>query len=257
MNNRFQSILTKTKRSKKWPLIALEIFLLIVSGWRTFDFISEIMGEIPLFQLYAVLTVVISEGSYLVWAKFAYPNADAGNQESVSIGMIGFNALGLLLLSFGENLIRATSGFSWASQAAGVISFTPWAMLGVNLIGVLLFGVLDDDHIDAKTKAAQERLDRNAARDLAHAERMGHIQAKLAAIEMITAQSDELARELAPYYFNDIRSRVSNSTLANLGVKNQTAAPPNRPKLQHEPQPVGADFIAPNGGGNNSRPKVI
>lgn len=206
-------------RTKRWPILALEALLLIVSGWRTWDFITQIMAELPGVIIYALLTVVISEGAYLVWSKFAYPNADPGKQEAVSIGMIGLNTVGLLLLSFGENLTRAVSGFSWAATAASVLAFTPWAMLGLNLIGALLFGVLDDDHIDSKTVKAQNRLDRNAERDLRHAERMGHIEAKLAAIQMLNDQSEELSRELAPYYFKDIRDRVTGQTRANLKRK--------------------------------------
>ena len=207
---------TPNIRLKRWPMIALESLLLIVSAWRTFDFISQVMADLPGVVAYALLSVIISEGAYLAWAKFAYPNADDGAQENVTIFMIVLNTIGLLLLSFGENLIRATSGLAWAQTAASILAFTPWAMLGLNLIGALLFGVLDDDHKDAKTRRAQIRLDRNAERDLKHAERMGHIQAKVTAIEMLHAELDGLAKELAPHYYADIRKRVTGQTLANL-----------------------------------------
>jgi len=248
MNTTFLTNLKRTNRGKHWPMLALEGLLLVVSAWRTWDFISQVMAELPGVTIYALLSVVISEGAYLVWSKFAYPNADDGRQESVSIGMILLNTLGLLLLSFGENLTRATSGATWAATAAGVLAFTPWAMLGMNLIGALLFGVLDDDHIDAKTRKAQKRLDRNAERDLKHAERMGHIQAKLAAIEMLDGQSEDLARELAPYYYKDIRDRVTGQTLTNL--KRQVTRIEKRDAQKLEPNHLPGEPVLINSNGN-------
>ena len=263
--NLFDQLKNQTNRGKHWPMKILEALLLIVSGWRTWDFISQIMAGLPGVLVYALLTVVISEGAYLTWSKFAYPNADEGPQESVSIGMIALNTLGLLLLSFGENLTRATSGLPWAAMAAGFLSFVPWAMLAVNLIGALLFGVLDDEHIDQKTVKSQERLDRNAARDLKHAERMAHITAKQQAIESLEGESEALARELAPYYLKDITDRVRGQTITNLKRKvtqiekqeqknaSETAPVKNNssPTPQEEPFPVPAV-----GGGNGNGPKV-
>jgi hypothetical protein len=164
--------------------------------------------------------------------------------------MIGINTIGLLLLSFGENLIRATSGFSWAASAAEILAFTPWAMLAINLIGALLFGVLDDDHIDSKTTRSQIRIDKLAERDLKHAERLGYIEAKLRAIEMLDSNKDELARKLAPYYFNDIRSRVAGQTMKNLEIQADQIDPPISRDGDH-PIP---EFIS--GNGSNPHPKV-
>jgi len=240
MNTTLISNLKISNRGKHWPMLALEALLLIVSAWRTWDFISQVMADLPGVTVYALLSVIISEGAYLVWSKFAYPNADDGKQESITIGMIVLNTLGLLLLSFGENLTRATSGETWAATAAGVLAFTPWAMLGLNLIGALLFGVLDDDHIDAKTRKFQKRLDRNAERDLKHAERMGHITAKLAAIEMLNGQAEDLARELAPHYYKDIRNRVTGQTLTNL--KRQVTRMENKEQAAQSETPQTVEF---------------
>ena len=251
-----QTKLQSANRGKHWPMLTLEALLLIVSAWRTWDFVSQVMADLPGVKIYALLSVIISEGAYLVWSKFAYPNADAGKQESVTIGMITLNTVGLLLLSFGENLTRAVSGFAWATAAAGVLAFTPWAMLGLNLIGALLFGVLDDDHIDSKTIKAQQRLDRNAERDLKHAERMGHISAKHAAIEMLNAQAEDLARELAPHYYKDIRDRVTGQTLTNLKrrvsqiEKQETQGKP----ILTEDDLLPVELVSDNGHGSN-RPK--
>ena len=252
--NLLDNLKPKNNRGKHWPMKALEALLLIVSAWRTWDFVSQIMAGLPGVVIYALLSVVISEGAYLVWSKFAYPNADDGFQESVSIGMIGINTLGLLLLSFGENLTRATSGLTWASMAAGVLSFTPWAMLALNLIGALLFGVSDDDHIDAKTRKSQDRLDRNAERDLKHAERMAHINAKLHAIELLHGESEGLAKELSPYYLKSITDRVKNQTLSNL--KRQVRRI-EKQEADYQPIPNEETFPVPAiiGSNGNGRPK--
>lgn len=246
----------KTNRIKNWPMRALEFSLLIVSGWRTWDFINLIMAGLPGVEFYALLTVTISEGAYIIWSKAAYPNADPGPQESVSIGLIAFNTIGLLLLSFGENLMRATSGFSWAAIAANLLAFTPWAMLGINLLGALLFGILDDDHIDNKMKRANRRIDIRAENQLKHAETMAHIEAKQAAIAMLSSNQDELSRQLAPIYFNDIRDRVRNQTISNLGLgSGSPALPEEAPDFLSPKEPQnGKTKILVDGG--NSHPKV-
>jgi len=252
--------LKQSARAKKWPLIGLETLLLIVSAWRTWDFITLIYAGLPAVNIYAGLSVLISEGAYLVWSKFAYPKADQGPQEGVAIGMIALNTVGLLLLSFGENLTRATASLQWADIASAALSFTPWFMLGVNLVGALLYGVLDDDHIDAKTRAAQARIDRNAERDLKHAERMNHINAKLRAIELLEQGSEELSRELAPHYYNDIKRRVRGQTLRSLKRKAHKLQEADSQETESQEQPVimlspeQFENLSPNGG--KPRPKV-
>lgn len=251
--------LIKSNRSKIWPMRILEAMLLIVSAWRTWDFISLIMQDLPGVTFYALFSVTISEGAYLVWSKFAYPNADQGNQESVTIGMIFLNTVGLMLLSFGENLLRAASSFAWSQSAGEILAYTPWAMLAFNLIGALLFGILDDDHIDSKTRKAQERIDRNAERDLTHAERMSHINAKLAAIQQLQDQAPEIAQALSPYYVRSIRDRVASQTMRNLNLTDESADPPHSGDLLQR-NPIATledDLISISNNGGNHRPKAI
>src|SRR3990167_7143141 len=201
--------------NNKHVLTGFAIALLIYSGWRTWDYMSQYLLKgvgVTTSMVIGAAFLFVTELGYLAWLHLARPHATTDVQETTAGAMIYIDLMGSLAIGLADLLVHNTLYSFNAPWLDPVLLFTPWLLIAANLIGYTIYHTGDSD----------EQLAR-AERRLHHEEVKLEMEARTQAINELKSNMQGLAGKLAPHYYKDLTDRVTGRTLARFERKAKEA----------------------------------
>lgn len=188
----------------KVVLSGFAILMLVYSAWRSYDYIGGNLSGVDETTRFivSVAFLAFSEIGLILWLHSGRPNATTDTQETTATVVIWVNFIGILVMNLGDLLRRNTLYEVDLSYLDPVLLIAPWLLVAVNLGAYIIYTMSDSD----------EQLAREERR-LRHEEVGLEMEARRNAVRELRANREAIGAELAPHYFNDIRSRITGRTV--------------------------------------------
>lgn len=215
-----------------WILTVTILVMLAYTGWRVYDYMStNLVGVDQGTGFWVALAfLTFTEIGLLVWLHVAQPGATTNRQENVANVMVWVDYAGSMLLGLADLVKHNTMYRVDLSKIDPVLFIAPWVIVAANVAAWIVF----------KTNDSDEKL-RREERRLLHAEHELEIKARTDAIAALRANTEGLARKLAPYYYRDIADRVTGRTAIKFGREAERL--PDVEIVEQPPAPTRLDKV--------------
>lgn len=189
----------------KHVMTAFALLMLAYQGWRVMDYISSSLTGVPDYVRYliSVAFLAFSELGLIIWLHVAQPNATTDAQESTAYVMVWINFAGSMIIGLADLAKHNTMYVVDLSAVDPILFIAPWVMVLLNIGAYLIYVQNDSEAILARE-----------GRRLKHEETSLEMEARRGAVEKLRSEKDTLVQDLSPYYYNDVKDRVSGRTAA-------------------------------------------
>lgn len=231
---------------KKHILTAVILVMLAYQAWRVFDYIQGSLTGVDQDTSFwiALAFLTFTEIGLLVWLHVAQPRATTVRQENVANVMVWVDYFGSMILGLADLAKHNTIYDINLTRIDPILFFAPWVIVLLNVGAWIVYTTNESSEILAR-----------ADRRLKHAEHELENKARMDAIAMLHAESEGLARQLAPQYVKDIKDRVTGTTLKKFNREADKL--PDVPVLPAPKKETARDKVARLIAGNQVIEKII
>ena len=196
--------------NNKHVLTAFALLMLSYQAWRVLDYMSgSLQGVTPTTALIvSIAFLTFSEIGLLIWLHSGRPGASTDTQETIATIMIWVDFFGSMILGLADLLKHNTIYVVDLSAIDPLLFLTPWLLVVANVGAYLAYYMSD----------AEDERDRTE-RKLRHKERQLELKSMRDAVEELDRNSQNLTKELTPYYYKDVVNRVTGRTLQRFKAK--------------------------------------